>query len=190
MRKLELDELQRDDYEAYKQKAKLPVTVVLDNIRSMYNVGAVFRTCDAFLVEKLYLCGITARPPHREIHKTAIGATESVEWVYYSTAKEAVNNLKHQGYLIIGVEQTDESISLPDAPIDPTKSYALVMGNEVEGLSEELLEDLHSAVEIPQFGTKHSLNISVSSGIVIWHYVSYFIKAQDLAQQRFLKDNR
>ncbi len=177
MRKLELEELKRDDYKTYRQKPKLPVTVVLDNIRSMYNVGAVFRTCDAFLVEKLYLCGITAKPPHREIQKTAIGATESVEWAYYDKAKEAVQTLKNQGYQIIGVEQTDESHSLSEISINADHAYALLMGNEVAGLSEDLLEDLDRVIAIPQFGTKHSLNIAVSSGIVIWEFVKPFLKS-------------
>ena len=176
MRKLALEELNRDDYETYRQKPKLPVTVILDNIRSMYNVGAVFRTCDAFLVEQLLLCGITARPPHREIQKSAIGATESVEWQYYPSALEAVQTLKAQGYRIIGVEQTDESQELSEVAVDTTQPYALVMGNEVEGLSDEVIAALDEAIAIPQFGTKHSLNIAVSSGIVIWAYIKPFIQ--------------
>jgi len=178
MRKLELEELQRDDYETYRKKTKLPVIVVLDNIRSMYNVGAVFRTCDAFMVEQLYLCGITAKPPHREIQKTAIGATESVSWQYDASAQTSLEKLKNKGYRIIGVEQTNESIPLSAVKVDTQTPCALVMGNEVEGLSEEVLAYLDQAVEIPQFGTKHSLNISVSSGIVIWHYTAPFLTAQ------------
>jgi len=183
MRKLDLEELKRDDYETYQQKTKLPVTVVLDNIRSMYNVGAVFRTCDAFLVEQLLLCGITATPPHREIQKTAIGATESVAWQYYPSAQEAIQQLKDQGYRITGIEQTDESIPLPEVQINSGQAYALIMGNEVEGLSEGVLPLLDEAVAIPQFGTKHSLNISVSSGIAIWHYINSFLKAGHYQRQ-------
>lgn len=185
MRKLDLEELKRDDYETYRNKAKLPVCIVLDNIRSMYNVGAVFRTCDALLVEKLYLCGITAQPPHREIQKTAIGATESVDWTYYPIAKEAVQDLQHMGYKTVGVEQTNQSDSLIDNEVDTNEGYALIMGNEVEGLSEDLLPLLDQAIEIPQFGTKHSFNIAVSSGIVIWEFIQPFIKANNIQQQRF-----
>lgn len=172
MRKLELEELDRLSYEAYWKKPKLPLVVVLDNIRSMYNVGAVFRTADAFLVSQLYLCGITAIPPHREIQKTAIGATQSVNWEYRHSVGEACKDLKSAGYQLIGVEQTDESLPLNEFSVSPSQSYALVMGNEVEGLQTDVLPLLDAAVEIPQFGTKHSLNIAVSSGIVMWHFLA------------------
>lgn len=172
MRKLELEELDRLSYEAYHEKTKLPFVVVLDNIRSMYNVGAVFRTADAFLVSQLYLCGITATPPHREIQKTAIGATQSVNWEYRQSVGEACKDLKSAGYQLIGVEQTDESLPLHELTVSPDQSYALVMGNEVEGLHADVLPLLDAAVEIPQFGTKHSLNIAVSSGIVMWHFLT------------------
>ncbi len=186
MRKLDIEELRRDDYQTYQNKTKLPVCIILDNIRSMYNVGAVFRTCDALLVEKLYLCGITAQPPHREINKTAIGATESVDWVYYQTPEEAVQDLKNWGYTVIGIEQTDQSISLINHKVDTNGQYALIMGNEVEGLSEDLLPMLDLAIEIPQFGTKHSFNLAVSAGIVTWEFVRPFTEAYNIQQQRFI----
>ena len=172
MRKLALEELNRLSYEAYHRQPKLPLVVVLDNLRSMYNVGAVFRTADAFLVQELHLCGITATPPHREIQKTAIGATQSVNWVYEASAADACEKLKRQGYRIVGVEQTDESQPLQAFEVDKATPYALVMGNEVEGLHQDVLPLLDAAVEIPQFGTKHSLNIAVSSGIVMWHFLA------------------
>lgn len=171
MRKLELDELNRLDYETYRTKPKLPVVVILDNIRSMYNVGSVFRTADAFRIQGLYLCGITATPPHREIQKTAIGATQSVEWVYKESVAEACQQVKAEEYQLVGVEQTDESQALQQFPVGIDQAYALVMGNEVEGLRAEVLPLLDAAVEIPQLGTKHSLNIAVSSGIALWHFV-------------------
>ena len=170
MRKLELDELNRLDYETYKAKPKLPLVVILDNIRSMYNVGSVFRTADAFRTQGLYLCGITATPPHREIQKTAIGATQSVEWVYRESVAEACQQVKAEGYQLVGVEQTDESQPLQQFSVSTDQAYALVMGNEVEGLREAILPFLDAAVEIPQLGTKHSLNIAVSSGIAMWHF--------------------
>lgn len=170
MRKLELDELNRLDYDGYRAAPKLPLVVILDNIRSMYNVGSVFRTADAFRTQGLYLCGITATPPHREIQKTAIGATQSVEWTYKESVAEACQQVKAEGYQLIGVEQTDESVPLQQFSVETDQAYALVMGNEVDGLGEAVLPLLDAAVEIPQFGTKHSLNIAVSSGIAIWHF--------------------
>lgn len=177
MHKLALEELNRASYDQYHQKQKLPIVVVLDNIRSMYNVGSVFRTCDAFLIEKLYLCGITAQPPHREIQKTAIGATESVEWEYNKSMKACIEQLKAAGYQIIGIEQTDESVDITKVTIKTDQKYALLFGNEVDGISDEIIHDLDMALEIPQFGTKHSLNISVSSGIAIWKYVEAFVRS-------------
>lgn len=171
MRKLELAELNRLEHEAYHQKPKLPVAVILDNIRSMYNVGAVFRTADAFLIEQLSLCGITATPPHREIQKTAIGATNSVAWSYHESVVEACQSWRAKGYQLIGIEQTDESQPLHQFRVAPDQPYALIMGNEVEGLHNDVLPLLDAAIEIPQFGTKHSLNIAVSSGIVMWHFL-------------------
>ncbi|MDY3364063.1 RNA methyltransferase [Riemerella anatipestifer] len=169
-KKLKLEELGRIDIETFKKTSKTPLVVVLDNIRSMHNVGALFRTADAFLIEKIVLCGITPQPPHREIHKAALGATESVDWIYQKDISEAIKELKTQGYNIIGVEQTTDSISLSDFEINPNQKYALVLGNEVEGLSEEALSLYDSFIEIPQLGTKHSLNVSVCGGIVIWSF--------------------
>ncbi|MDY3345410.1 RNA methyltransferase [Riemerella anatipestifer] len=169
-KKLKLEELGRIDIETFKKTSKTPLVVVLDNIRSMHNVGALFRTADAFLIEKIVLCGITPQPPHREIHKAALGATESVDWVYQKTISVAIEELKTQGYNIIGIEQTTDSISLSDFEINPNQKYALVLGNEVEGLSDEALSLYDSFIEIPQLGTKHSLNVSVCGGIVIWSF--------------------
>ncbi len=175
MRKLKLDELNRASVEEFKTVQKIPVVVVLDNIRSMSNVGSVFRTSDAFVVEKILLCGITAQPPHREIQKTALGATESVEWTYHPHIYDAVKILKDAGYIIIGVEQTDTSVKLNDFVPDTDKKFALIMGNEVEGISEEVLPLLDFALEIPQMGTKHSLNVSVAAGIVLYRFFEEFL---------------
>lgn len=171
MRKLEMEELGRHSAEEHKKVGKIPVAVVLDNVRSMNNVGSVFRSSDAFLVEKIFLCGITARPPHREISKTALGADESVDWEYFEKIDELAGRLKDEGYEVIGIEQTDKSESLDEFTPDPDKKYALVFGNEAFGLSDELLPHLYGAIEIPQFGTKHSLNISVAAGVVLWEFV-------------------
>jgi 23S rRNA (guanosine2251-2'-O)-methyltransferase len=168
MKKLQLDELNRKSVDEFRQTEKIPVVVILDNIRSMMNVGSVFRTADAFLIEKIWLCGITGQPPHREITKTALGATESVNWEYAPQTTELVKKLKQEGYLIAGVEQTDSSVSLTDFSPDKNKKYALVLGNEVEGISQEILPLLDVCIEIPQEGTKHSLNVSVAAGIVIF----------------------
>jgi 23S rRNA (guanosine2251-2'-O)-methyltransferase len=171
MRKLANEELNRISVDDYKKTAKTPVVVVLDNVRSLNNIGSVFRTADAFLIEKIYLCGITATPPHREIHKTALGATESVDWEYAAETVDCIKQLKEKGFTIISIEQADKSISLNDFTIDFTKNkYALIFGNEVEGVSEEAVADSDSCIEIPQFGTKHSLNIAVSVGMVIWEF--------------------
>jgi len=169
-KKLKLEELGRIDVETFKKTEKVPLVVVLDNVRSMHNVGAAFRTADAFLVEKIILCGITPKPPHREIHKAALGATESVDWQFYENVKEAVIDLKTLGYEVVGIEQTTNSVMITDFEIDKTKKYALVLGNEVEGISDEILTDLDVCLEIPQLGTKHSLNVSVCGGIVMWEF--------------------
>lgn len=168
--KLKLEELGRVDIEGFKQQEKLPVTVVLDNIRSMHNVGSVFRTSDGFAVEKIFLCGITAQPPHREIEKTALGATQSINWTYFSKVKEALQQLCEEGYQIIAVEQAENSISLNQFQPENDKKYALIFGNEVNGVSEEAMEMIDACIEIPQFGTKHSFNIVVSAGIVLWDF--------------------
>ena len=178
--KKEISELNRLNIEEFKVKEKIPLVVILDNIRSQHNVGAVFRTSDAFLVEKIYLCGITATPPNREIHKAALGATESVDWIYFEKTIDAVNHLKSQGFSIFALEQTQKSISLAElssqqnqlselpTPAPLALPMALVLGNEVAGISDEVMALVDGAFEIPQFGTKHSLNVSVSAGIAIW----------------------
>ncbi len=168
MRKLLNEELGRLDVAAFKKASKIPFIVVLDNVRSLNNVGSAFRTSDAFRVESVYLCGITAQPPHREIQKTALGATESVDWKYFSTTAEAVNFLRTKNYRIIAIEQADESVELQDFKIDLEKKYALIFGNEVKGVEEDVVADADEVVEIPQSGTKHSLNIAVSIGVVLW----------------------
>lgn len=168
MRKLKLQELNRLSVDAYKQLDKTPVVLVLDNIRSGLNVGSAFRTADAFALSGIALCGITAQPPHREILKTAIGATESVDWRYYSSTSEALRALKAQGYQVYAVEQTEPSIPLQDFRVPADAALALVFGNEVKGVSEEALAEVAGSIEIPQLGTKHSLNISVCLGIVVW----------------------
>ena len=168
--KLKLEELGRIDVETFKKTEKIPLVVVLDNVRSMHNVGAIFRTGDAFLIEKIILCGITPQPPHREIHKAALGATESVDWSYYESVKEAVLDLKVLKYEVLGIEQTSNSMMITDFEIDQSKKYALVLGNEVEGISDEILSICDRFLEIPQLGTKHSLNVSVCGGIVMWEF--------------------
>ncbi len=168
MRKLSLKELNRLSTREFKKKEKTAIVLVLDNIRSALNVGSAFRTADAFALEKICLCGITAKPPHREILKTAIGATDSMAWDYYSTSLEAVKALKEQGYQIIAVEQAEGSIALQDYESQLDMKYALVFGNEVSGVSQEVMECVDDCIEVPQFGTKHSLNVSVCIGIVVW----------------------
>lgn len=168
--KLKLEELNRIDVETFKKTEKVPLVIILDNIRSMHNVGATFRTADAFLIEKIILCGITPVPPHREIHKAALGATESVDWVHESDINTAISDVKSQGYEIVGVEQTTNSQLITDFTIDKEKKYALILGNEVEGISDEALPNIDVFLEIPQLGTKHSLNVSVCGGIVMWEF--------------------
>jgi tRNA G18 (ribose-2'-O)-methylase SpoU len=168
MKKLRMDELHRKTVTEFKQSGKLPLVVVLDNVRSLHNIGSIFRTCDAFLIEAIYLCGISATPPHKEIHKTALGAEDSVDWKYFDTAKQAVEHLQADDYAVLGVEQTENSISLVDFTIEPEKRYALVFGNEVRGIEQEVVDRCDGCIEIPQFGTKHSFNVSVSAGIVLW----------------------
>jgi 23S rRNA (guanosine2251-2'-O)-methyltransferase len=168
MRKLLNKELGRKTIDQFRKSEKLPVIIVLDNVRSQSNVGSVFRTADAFLVECIYLCGITAIPPHREIRKTALGATESVSWKYFKKTAEAIRKLKSLGYKIIGIEQAEGSIALGEFKTEKNTKYALVFGHEINGVEQEVLNDCDFAVEIPQFGTKHSFNIAVSAGIVLW----------------------
>ncbi len=176
MRKLKNEELDRLSVEEFKVKKKRPIVIILDNIRSMNNVGSTFRTADAFLIEKVYLCGITATPPHREINKTALGATESVSWEHREGTETLIEELKEAGYRIVCVEQTDESVPLQDfLPYKDTK-YCVVFGNEVFGVTDEVVEKADICLEIPQFGTKHSLNVSVSIGVVMW---DFFKKLED-----------
>lgn len=168
MRKLLNSELERKTIEQYQKSNKSPFVIILDNVRSQSNVGSIFRTADAFLTRAIYLCGITATPPHREIQKTALGATESVTWKYFPKTLEAIYDLKNNGYKIIGVEQVEESVSLRDFKIEKDQKYALVFGHEVNGVDQEIINNCDSCVEIPQFGTKHSFNIAIGAGIVLW----------------------
>ena len=170
MRKLKLDELNRASVDEFKSQSKLPVTVVLDNIRSMHNIGSIFRTSDGFAVEQIYLCGITAQPPHREIEKTALGATQSINWAYFESPLQAVEKLRADGYQIIAIEQAEDSTMLNEfTPLNNNK-YALILGNEVNGVSDEVMQQIDTCIEIPQFGTKHSFNVVVSAGIVLWDF--------------------
>lgn len=171
MRKLKNEELQRLSVEEYKARPKRPLVLVLDNVRSMLNVGSAFRTADAFLIDKIYLCGITATPPHREINKTALGATESVEWEHQENTLALIEELREEGYKIITIEQADESVPLQDFLPYGDSKYCLVFGNEVFGVDEAVVAMADTCLEIPQFGTKHSLNISVSVGVVLWDFV-------------------
>lgn len=171
MRKLKNSELDRLSVEEYKEVAKTPITVVLDNIRSCNNIGSVFRTSDALLIEKVMLCGITATPPNKDIHKTALDAEKSVSWEYFEETEEAVLRLKGAGYRVFAVEQVENSILLPDFTPSRDEKLALVFGNEVKGVQQSVIDICDGAIEIPQYGTKHSFNISVSAGIVLWDLV-------------------
>jgi 23S rRNA (guanosine2251-2'-O)-methyltransferase len=171
-RKLANDELERKSIQDYKSAGKVPLLIVLDNVRSLNNIGSVFRTADAFLVEAIFLCGFTATPPSKDIHKTALGATESVEWRHFGTTEEAIIELRNNGYHVISLEQTAGSISLSSFIPDKTEKYALVFGNEVKGVNQQVIDMSDTCIEIPQFGTKHSFNIAVSAGIVLWDFYS------------------
>ena len=168
MRKLENSELERKSVEDFKQSDKTPIILILDDIRSLHNIGSVFRTADAFLIEKIYLCGITATPPNKEIHKTALGATETVTWEHHKNVLEVIENLKSEDVLVYAIEQVENAIFLNNFQPDNSKKHALVFGNEVYGVSQEAVKLCDETIEIPQLGTKHSLNISVSAGIVVW----------------------
>ena len=173
MRKLKITELNRVSKEEFKKIDKLPLVVVLDEVRSLYNVGSVFRSSDAFAVsavECIYLCGITAVPPNAEIHKTALGAEESVDWKYFKRTQDAVNELKTMGYEVLAIEQVEHSTMLQNISLDPQKKYAIILGNEVKGVQQEVVDMCDGCIEIPQFGTKHSLNVSVTAGILIWEF--------------------
>jgi tRNA G18 (ribose-2'-O)-methylase SpoU len=168
MRKLKITELNRISQEEFKEIDKIPLIVVLDNIRSLLNIGSIFRTSDAFLVEAIYLCGITATPPNVEIHKTALGAENSVNWKYFQQTLDAINELKEENYTIAAIEQAENSVMLNDLQLDKTKKYAVILGNEVHGVDQNVINECDFCIEIPQFGTKHSLNVSVTAGIIIW----------------------
>ena len=170
MEKKSILELDRLSTEQYQQVDKLPFIIVLDNVRSLNNIGSVFRTSDAFLVEEIYLCGITATPPHPDIHKTALGAEDSVKWSYFAYTIEAVDKLHSMGYTVYSIEQVKDSISLESIQLDKTQKYAVILGNEVKGVQQEVVDKCDGCIEIPQFGTKHSLNVSVTAGLVIWDF--------------------
>ena len=172
MRKIKNEELGRLTPEEFKSAKKIPAVLVLDDVRSAMNVGSAFRTADAFALEKIYLCGITAQPPHREINKTALGAQDSMNWEHDPSIEGCISQLHQAGFEIVAVEQADQSTSLLDFSIDTEKKYAFVFGNEVFGVNEKIVKEAHTVLEIPQFGTKHSLNISVSMGVVLWDFVS------------------
>ena len=160
--------MDRLNVEEFKQVEKTPICIVLDNVRSLNNIGSVFRTADAFLIEKIYLCGITATPPHKDIHKTALGATDSVAWEHRESTMELLEELREEGYTSLAVEQAENAVMLNDFKVEENKKYALIFGNEVKGVSQEVVSASDLVLEIPQYGTKHSLNISVSVGIVVW----------------------
>lgn len=175
MRKLKITELNRLTVDEFKHTQKLPLVVVLDEVRSLYNVGSVFRTSDAFLVNAIYLCGITATPPHPEIHKTALGAEDTVDWIYKENTLDAVAELHEQGYTVLTIEQVEGSTMLNNLQLDKDKKYAIVMGNEVKGVKQEVVDASDGCIEIPQYGTKHSLNVSVTTGIVLWEFANQLI---------------
>jgi len=170
MKKLKITEMNRLSIEEFKEEKKTPFVVILDNVRSLHNVGSVFRTADAFLVEAVYLCGITSTPPQAEIHKTALGAENTVDWKYYEDTHTAVDELKAQGYTVFAIEQAEGSTMLPDLKLDSSKKYAVILGNEVKGVQQSVVDACDGCIEIPQFGTKHSLNVSVTGGIIIWEF--------------------
>lgn len=167
-RKLKNSELERKSVSEFKQASKTPLIVILDNIRSLNNIGSVFRTCDAFLVRKIYLCGITATPPHKDINKTALGATETVEWEYLENTLEVVQRLQQEGIKVFSIEQAENAVMLNDFRLDSLETCAVVFGNEVKGVQQEVVNASNGVIEIPQLGSKHSLNIAVSAGVVIW----------------------
>lgn len=170
MRKLKNNELNRIDLKEFKEKNKTPIIIVLDNIRSAYNVGSIFRTSDAFLLSGIYLCGITPKPPHKEIRKTALGANESVDWKYFKNTSESIKDLKSKNYTIISIEQVKKGETLNNFTPKKEKKYALIFGNEIKGVSQEIVDLSDECIEIPQYGTKHSLNVGISVGIIIWDF--------------------
>jgi 23S rRNA (guanosine2251-2'-O)-methyltransferase len=172
MRKLKNSELNRLSPEAFKEANKTPLILILDNIRSLHNIGSVFRTADAFLIKKIWLCGITATPPHKDIHKTALGATDSVAWNYEKDTLKLVESLKQKGVMVLALEQAENAVALQNFKPENGKTYALVLGNEVKGVQQQVVSAADEVIEIPQYGTKHSLNIAVSAGIAIWNIFS------------------
>lgn len=179
MQKIKNEDLGRKTIEEFKQSAKTPIVIVLDNIRSLNNVGSAFRTSDAFLIENLYLCGLTGTPPNKEIEKTALGATDTVNWKHFATTIEAVNDLKQNGYKVYAIEQVEKSIMLQNFNYTKNEKLALVFGNEVYGVEQEVIDICNGSIEIPQLGTKHSLNISVSLGIVVWELAKKYLPTTD-----------
>ena len=177
MRKLKITELNRLTTEEFKSRKKTPLVVVLDNVRSLHNVGSVFRTSDAYLVEAVCLCGITSTPPHAEIHKSALGAENSVDWVYFEDTLEAIKELKTKGFEVLAIEQAEGSTLLNQLEINPAGKYAVVLGNEVKGVQQAVVDACDGCIEIPQYGTKHSLNVSVTAGIIIWEFASKLFKS-------------
>lgn len=175
MRKLRTIEMNRLSIEEFREAPKLPLVVVLDNVRSLYNIGSIFRSCDAFRVKSVYLCGITATPPNAEIHKTALGGENSVEWKYFEKTEDVIQQLRQEDYFIYSIEQVENSTRLQNLSLDATKTYAVVFGNEVKGVSQNVVDLSNDCLEIPQFGTKHSLNVSVAAGIVIWEFARQLI---------------
>ena len=182
MRKLKVTEMGRKSVEEFKDSHKMPLVVVLDHVRSLYNVGSVFRTSDAFLVQGICLFEITAQPPHPEIHKTALGAEDSVEWKYFEQTQDAVSWLKTMGYTVLAIEQCEGSTMLQNFQPDKDKKYAVVLGNEVKGVQQEVVDMCDGCIEIPQFGTKHSMNVSVTAGIIIWSIADRFLLTEQRAQ--------
>ena len=175
MRTLRTIEMNRLSIEEFREAPKLPLVVVLDNVRSLYNIGSIFRSCDAFRVKSVYLCGITATPPNAEIHKTALGGEDSVEWKYFEKTEDVIQQLRQEDYFIYSIEQVENSTRLQNLSLDATKTYAVVFGNEVKGVSQNVVDLSNDCLEIPQFGTKHSLNVSVAAGIVIWEFARQLI---------------
>lgn len=172
-----MDELNRPTIEEFKNRKKLPVVLLLDSIRSLHNVGSIFRTADGFAIERIILCGITGQPPHREIEKTALGATQSIDWSYEKNIINAISRLRKENYQIIAIEQADNSLYLDEYQPKANQKYALILGNEVNGVSDEAMKMIDNCIEIPQFGTKHSLNVVVSAGIILWDFYAKITKS-------------
>lgn len=183
MRKLANSELERKNIDEFKESDKMPIIVILDDVRSLHNIGSVFRTSDAFLIEKIYLCGITAKPPHKEIHKTALGATETVEWEYVEDVITIVEKLKDEGVVVHAIEQVEKSVMLNKFQVERDVKYALIFGNEVKGVSQKAIDLCDGVIEIPQLGTKHSLNIAVSAGIVLWDLFQQMIDTTSVSAE-------